>query len=308
MRWLTFQVAALQCAALFVERRGVEDEPRPSQLRQTALLAAERLEHAKPILWLHVPKTGTGMIRSMMSLPGVCPGLDFQTSESEYEFIHRTRNELRTMCPGAIAYDGQRFWFKHMGVGADFRHHRWRLMMMLRQPDERLLSDYHSFGGPVSWPGTRIDPRESLAPPNSFGEFASGAAGCAVKMLTRSSGTNQSDVLCATSSEKPTAVEIALAIRRLRDGAAFIGLTEQWNLSVCLLHKMFGGTCQQFELGPDPQPHNLSEMGGFRDIWDAPLYTEAEKIFQANLLLYGVSRESCQSCWGVGEGHATSST
>jgi len=266
----------------------------------TAAAQAERLEEAKPILWLHVPKTGTAMLRNMMGLPGVCPHMDSQWNGNEYDIIRDTREHLATMCPGGLAYDGQRFWFNHMGIGREFAQHSGRIMMMLRQPDQRLVSDYHNEGGAISWPGTSIHPEDSSVPP-SMSTFVEGAAGCAVKMLTRSSA-DKTDVICASSPEKPSSDEIALAVQRLRSGVVFVGLTEQWDLSVCLLHKMFGGFCQPWEFHSerDPQHHrNLSELGSFRDVWDAPLYLEASNIFHANLHLYGVSEESCRSCWSV---------
>ena len=39
---------------------------------------------------------------------------------------------------------------------------------------------------------------------------------------------------------KVTAEMTALAIERVKD-VAFVGLTEEWNDSICLFHAMFGG-------------------------------------------------------------------
>merc|ERR1712107_340610 len=41
--------------------------------------------------------------------------------------------------------------------------------------------------------------------------------------------------------------EIALAKDRLITGFAFVGLTHEWDLSVCLFHAKFGGACNKRE-------------------------------------------------------------
>ncbi|CAJ1436581.1 unnamed protein product [Effrenium voratum] len=81
---------------------------------------------------------------------------------------------------------------------------------------------------------------------------------------------------------------------------SFVGLVEEWDLSICLFHKMLGGDClfSEFEnTRQNPNEYNTSELQGFNDTLDGIVYQEARSIFQRNLKLYGVSNESCQPCF-----------
>ena len=54
---------------------------------------------------------------------------------------------------------------------------------------------------------------------------------------------------CRTCVERtPSARDLQVAVERLRKGFAFVGLTEHFDLSVCLFHAMFGGDCRSVEL------------------------------------------------------------
>ena len=61
---------------------------------------------------------------------------------------------------------------------------------------------------------------------------AAGIPGCQVKMLT---GRR-----CA-ALYSPTMLDLGQAKARLETGFAFVGLTDHYDLSVCLFHAMFGG-------------------------------------------------------------------
>merc|ERR1719265_1310490 len=182
-------------------------------------------------------------------------------------------------------------------------------MVMLRQPEQRIISawndNYHSWQFNVFGRA-----------PADLQEFAAVVAGCAVKMITRSgisSGLGYHGSVCG--SPNVTSEETELAVQRLREGFVFVGLTEEWNLSMCLFRKMFGGHChaydftqvspdvheQSSELIPksteDPSLYNTTELGGFKDAYDGRLYEEARRIFKRNLEHYNVSRANCQQCF-----------
>jgi len=90
----------------------------------------------------------------------------------------------------------------------------------------------------------------------------------------------------------------------LKTGFAFIGITEQWDLSICLFNKMFGihrCNAAQFENtrpteGNHSAEYDVSELGEWKDD-DNEIYDLAKRLFEAKLLEYNVNNFSCQSCW-----------
>merc|ERR1719487_1333156 len=83
----------------------------------------------------------------------------------------------------------------------------------------------------------------------------------------------------------------------------FIGLTDQYDLSVCLFHAKFGGACKQEEFH-NMRPSNHSNdartdydedrLHGYVDPYDTPLYLEAEKRFWNDVQKYNVGPAECQ--------------
>ena len=97
-----------------------------------------------------------------------------------------------------------------------------------------------------------------------------------------------------------------LALERLREGFAFVGLQEEWSLSICLFHAKFGGPCRNVEFldtRPDNRRTNVTSsydtavLNGWVDEVDRPVYAEALKIFKDDLEKFGVSHESCRACY-----------
>lgn len=89
----------------------------------------------------------------------------------------------------------------------------------------------------------------------------------------------------------------ALAIQRL-DGFKFIGLQEEYDLSVCLFHAMFGGECLPVEFGnmrPGTYTAPQNPFKDFTDPFDDVVYAEAKGRFWANMEKYNVTRATCQA-------------
>ena len=178
-------------------------------------------------------------------------------------------------------------------------------MGLFRDPDQRVLSLYHSWGhgpGCFDWSDTF---NNMTRPP--FLEYADLMKGGMTYQLTqvdqRSTAGTPLDVHRPMTSE-----DAKEASRRVREGFAFVGLTEEWDLSICLFHKMFGGQChaEEFE---DVRPtssgknasvdYDTSELMGFHDDIDEVVYSAALDVFKANVALYNVSQDSCQPCFSV---------
>ena len=193
----------------------------------------------------------------------------------------------------------------HQALGnyTDYAAKKGRLVGLFRDPDQRLLSVYHSWGngpGCVDWSAAA---NNITLPP--FLEYAELEKGGMTYQLT------QVDPLGfpLEARRRPMTTEDAKeASRRVREGFAFVGLTEEWDMSVCLFHKMFGGHCHAAEF-EDIRPtspgknasvdYDTSELMGFHDDIDEVVYSAALDVFKANIALYNVSQDSCQSCFSV---------
>ena len=97
--------------------------------------------------------------------------------------------------------------------------------------------------------------------------------------------------------------EVDVAKSRLQK-LAFVGITDQWDLSMCLWNAMFNQPCsaaQFYNLHPtDSKESNLydtSVLDGYTDPYDGALFTEALLIFNDNLISYNVTEGTCkQEC------------
>lgn len=99
-----------------------------------------------------------------------------------------------------------------------------------------------------------------------------------------------------------TASHVRQAIQILELRFAFVGITEEWEYSVCLFHAMFGGSVHRREflnVRPGVLPsrgkqYNATILKGFKDESDGELYARVIEIFWSNIRTFGVEREACQ--------------
>jgi len=175
---------------------------------------------------------------------------------------------------------------------------RGHFVTMLRQPEQRLISMYNHYGAiPLfvdnlqerAWPYSGRFPR--------LREYVEMNAGCTVRQLTRD------ELVPCDTLPVPTSEDVSLATTVLREGFAFVGITEQWALSVCLFRVMFGGQFLKSDL-LDTRPgktsyngsddgYDTSELEGWVDPWDGPLYAEALSMLESTRKVYGVDPSSC---------------
>lgn len=283
--------------------------------------ASRALEAVMPILWVHVPKTGSSFLNTLINLPGACPGLPEDTWISSKTFGPRFLQNftehhggfagINKACPGISMRRGM---FGHQGIGLTNDPSlkdlsvKGKLFTFLRQPEQRIISAYSDYttesrrNGSIanlrnpqrSWSWTRA------TLPTNIRDFARVTNGCAVRMLTRANFS------CGVAP-LPTKSEVLAAQERLRNDFAFVGITEKWELSMCLLSKMYSVPChsyQFYDTRPSGGTHNASVnydapriLGGFRDSYDGALYQTGLEIFHENLVKYQVSHSTCKACF-----------
>ena len=125
----------------------------------------QALTKALPLYWLHVPKTVSTLGVAMVLLPGVCTHVkqmrlmttaNSQDPGSHVGWLHAFPNT----CPGirkAMFYHGYELPELHEGIDDKYdRVVKGHGIIMLRQPEQRIISGWHD--GYHSWPlnGTQM--------------------------------------------------------------------------------------------------------------------------------------------------------
>jgi len=259
------------------------------------------LENALPLAWLHVPKAGSSLGNTIIHTSGLSLNLPMNC------VINST-----TFCPDCDDFNGGMLgnfksvyhpenaptlfkWGNHQGVGTGFdEHYKGHGVMMIRQPEQRLISswnhDLHDFVWGSDYPV-----------PTTVLEYAQTVQGCTVRMLTRDGG----DEVCG-AMPVPTLNEMNEAKRRM-DSFIFVGITDQWDLSVCLWRAMFGGPCSGSDFAnsrvgvSNSSEYSTASLEGWTDEYDGPLYNHALELFDATLNQYHISESSCQFCFQQAE-------
>ena len=121
--------------------------------------------------------------------------------------------------------------------------------------------------------------------------------GTVVKMLAGQSHGLACDVLefACNATVRP---DLPLALRRLH-GFAFVGLTEEWTLSICLAHRILGGRCRRNELTNirpseygDDTARVLSNFT-YEDAYDSTVYDAIQARFWSDVARYNLTRAQC---------------
>jgi len=276
-------------------------------LNSTALRAPRH----RRIAWLHMPKAGTSLGTALAhlanaSLPqhaamgcrpadqpagGSRPPNECRFSITEIDFILRY--------PYDEFFRGV-FWTKPSTNFGD--HHSlapnsgWspdfgidRVFAMIREPSSRARSAYNHFGRKCH---------------TTFESFERIMRGTAVTMIT---GQRRSGLHCIACDFPcpPLKPKVSVAITRMH-AFAFVGLMEEWALSICLLHTMHGPAFNSTSCSPvefansrKGRSHRALHANNATDPFDALLYIAARRRFFSDCARYNVTRESCtrRGCW-----------
>lgn len=248
---------------------------------------ASEVKHLDPtkLSWLHIPKTGTSFANSLVSW--ACSDI------AEDDAVDQTYSDdsgaflwgFMEAHPGKCL-EGFEMCGGHAPISDDVDDNcnswpakRGNFIAMFRQPEQRMISGFHQNCHDV-------DGNE-----HSLHHYSRMVAGCGVKMMNGN--------LCGEDVQV-TDDMLAHALWRLSDGFAFVGLTEEWALSVCLFHAMFGGDCHEREflnvrpgVSRSEAGYDTSELNGWHDPWDGALYKRATEIFWGNVAKFHVSHDSC---------------
>eukprot|EP00730_Choanoeca_flexa_P017089 TRINITY_DN8184_c0_g1_i3.p2 TRINITY_DN8184_c0_g1~~TRINITY_DN8184_c0_g1_i3.p2 ORF type:complete len:311 (+),score=52.19 TRINITY_DN8184_c0_g1_i3:1744-2676(+) len=233
--------------------------------------------------WIHFPKAGTSMMFLLHGYACNLPPEAFTLS------LTAQRGSLVHLFERIYPFD------KHCDaaqwVGPRVSHMPLKpsdaklAVMMVRDPRRRLTSAYHN--GPHAFGKTNEERQELQQKVKTIQDYVTfpGIAGCQVKMLTNG--------LCARTEHVDLA-RFKAALSALRN-AAFVGITDHWDESVCLFHAMFGGEShpqffKQLRATSEHEQdyHSQMEVDETADPWDWLLYREAMVLFRERQHRYGV--------------------
>lgn len=257
----------------------------------------QRANQLKQMVWLHVPKCGSAFLNTLYHNPTLCPYVPdnaWLADKSTGQLVDFYRDyPPDTYCPGswsAVVPPND----YHPVLGRRYRETAGHIVTMLRQPEQRIMSSFYF---------VRDELKRKVAEP--LPNYARSVQGCYVMMIVGDDPELGYHCLGMDliSIPTPTEEQDALAVQRLREGVAFVGLTDDWDLSICLFHAMFGGTCVPEEMeynreGPNRtghEPYDTAAMEDFVDVHDGKVYAEGVRMFESNLKEYQVTRPSCRA-------------
>jgi hypothetical protein len=240
------------------------------------------------VAWFHMPKAGSSFALTLLELPQLCGesagtlGWAVPTSAVE---VQCAGIWTPPWCGGTDMLYNQCAEQGFFGLLPDLGR---SVMGFFRQPEQRLLSDYNY----LCPEGSTVENCD-----NKLAFFQEHQA-CATKMLTATESVNGH----CMSIPEPTFAEVALAETYVLQSFAFIGITEEWDLSMCLFNAKFGTPCNPSQFlneghgnstGTTNSWYDTDDLDGFVDKYDDVLYARATQIFNAELVQYGVTVQSC---------------
>lgn len=258
----------------------------------------------KKIAWLHVPKCGstfatTVLLYANQSLPEnftLCskPSCFEGNLDPWVDLWQRFSQPL--WFPNGTLWKNAHFWDHHRISAHDYTEYKGYFVGMFRSPASRAASAFENYGRYGHPSLHRI--RHGLP----AHKYARRIQGNVVKMIA-----GQSHGLSCDIVEFPCDITIrpnvGLALQRLSSGFAFVGLTEEWTLSVCLFHIRFGGRCSPGEfLNTRPSASRMDDkrrndtliFSEYHDPYDGALFAAVKLRFWSDVEVYGVTRAKCR--------------
>eukprot|EP00931_Biecheleriopsis_adriatica_P064266 TRINITY_DN39073_c0_g1_i1.p1 TRINITY_DN39073_c0_g1~~TRINITY_DN39073_c0_g1_i1.p1 ORF type:complete len:596 (-),score=130.03 TRINITY_DN39073_c0_g1_i1:223-2010(-) len=261
------------------------------------------------IRWLHFPKCGTSFISTLWNYGCSKNGLpiDLRIDAKNkpgcgecYDFALEDRYPRAQFCDPKII--GRFFQFQHAGL----RHDELKSKMVVgffRKPSQRLISAYHNG---LHCSGFKPDEYQQLQATTKAGGVAAfarfpGIAGCTARMLTGGNCAESKTVRSQDQSFDGGQSRLKKALEVV-ESMSFVGITERWDDSICLFHRMFGGRLNSAQLMNFHSNHKMSKkkklydessLSNFSDLVDEEIYAAAVKRFEKDLGVHvGTNGES----------------
>jgi hypothetical protein len=232
------------------------------------------------MFFLKFPKTG-GNFATTLAYSVCAEHLNGSMIRTPHDVIPKLKNSSASWNERCHGNYFSRFVSGHTPMKKEeHAQHAGHLVSLFRKPKQRIVSGWYHDKHDCEWA-------------EDIKVYKSCVGSCYANMLTGQE--------CGSR----TAPDYEKALRRLEHDYAFIGITDEYDLSVCLFHAMFPtlGKCREVEFGnarvgsnhtPGSKYDAASLLGDGFAPGDGPIYAKALEIFQANLKKYNVNRETCE--------------
>eukprot|EP00927_Polykrikos_kofoidii_P064622 TRINITY_DN6004_c0_g1_i3.p1 TRINITY_DN6004_c0_g1~~TRINITY_DN6004_c0_g1_i3.p1 ORF type:complete len:357 (-),score=45.20 TRINITY_DN6004_c0_g1_i3:67-1086(-) len=317
--WFSFALG-LVCEAILFEhssrRSGCDDLPFTS-CSETRTCKWFGGKCSPQLAWLHIPKTGSSFGTTLAhtansSLPQRAH-IPSGTNKSDPEDVIVTKEDLvsqhlvldffKHKYPVDVWFNGVFRNPINPGDHIPIRENEeaeWRGLWvgMFRQPEERVSSAWHNFalGKGDMFAFQRIVAGQQTS------MLSLGVSGRAkIDCETQGGGQNGPAPACETA--RTLVPNVRLALKRLNE-FNFIGLTEEWDFSICLFHVLYKSDCLSVEFeNIRPTEYHESERQQELDIkrlkenpdpYDTIIYKAAVSAFQELKSKYDISNETCR--------------
>jgi hypothetical protein len=262
-------------------------------------------ERLHQLQWLHIPKTGTSFIATIWNYACGQKGLPLDLYVDAYygtgcgdcyDFAMMDRYPPSLYCePGVLSssFQTQHKPIEQKVFSAD------SVVSFFRKPSQRLISGHrnglHAAGFTIQG-NQRLHESCENRGAGCYARYP-GIAGCSARMLAGK--------YCAD----PSAIEdphwdhglsyVETAVKNVAS-LHFVGLTEEWDESVCLFHRMFGGRVnpaefKDFHSHPGKSgEYDETELHGFVDAADESIYAAASRRHASLRAMYVDGESACE--------------
>lgn len=267
------------------------------------------------IFWLHIPKAGTSFLSTIWNY--ACgqtgPPLDLRVDSAHsliceecFDFALMERYSRRKYCKLGVLSRYTKT--QHLPIRLEQVQARHESVVgMFRKPSQRLISAFRNGMHANGFSDEEFQQLQAVcghtARASCYAHFP-GIAGCTARMLTGGKCAESFRMREGRFDGGQSRLQEAL---KALDSMAFVGLTERWEESVCLFHRMFGGRINNAEflnVHEGFSHHGAyaeEELEGFRDEVDDLIYEAAKRRFEADLANVAQAIGSLAVCEGLEE-------
>jgi len=241
------------------------------------------------IVWLHIPKCGTSFLTTLYyyACPGIppsaCVGTETDPEHQELDLTVKYPMDESWDRICTIRFETFNIYVRgHHPIYNDTKLEN--VFAMFRDPFDRLVSGFnynrHMDGKPKAERqliGKAVKGKSRELQFQMYVKFGD-LLGCQTKMVVGHR--------CA-SEYILTNADLQKAKRRI-EKMRFIGITDEWNRSICLFHKQFGGNIYDVEFQNKREGNYTKyEFSRIDDPYDDELYEHVKKLVNLRFLKFG---------------------